>query len=137
MERIMRSWTSCRVTALALLWLATLLSPNLGARVARGQVRIPAESAGTEEALTPILQKGQQLERERRWSEAVGVYEDGAKQYPERRELLDRATLARAHFDVTRRYSDDSFARSLSNAEEKTLETYPNPPAVNMTQFGK
>ena len=46
------------------------------------QVRIPGPAASTamaDEDVAALLQKGQQLERDRRWSEAMTHYEDAAR----------------------------------------------------------
>lgn len=105
--------------------LAVLLTVSLAftSSLAHAQVRIPAPAAaGADEDVASLLQKGQQLERDRRWSEAMTHYEDAAKRLPERREIQDRLTISRAHHDVTRRYSDSSFQRSVEkmSTEEAT-----------------
>jgi len=81
---------------------------------AMAQVRVPLQpSSSFDEESAGLLRRGQQLERDRRWSEAMAHYEDAARRLPERREILDRLTLARAHYDVTRRYNDTSFQQAV------------------------
>ena len=100
-------------------WVA--LSPPL----ARAQVRIPSSAVADEEQVSRVLQKGQQLERERRWGEALAHYEDAVKSHPERRDFHDRLTLSKAHFDVARRYSDGSFRHTVEKLREAdALELY-------------
>ena len=66
-----------------------------------------------------VFQKGSQLERERRWAEALSHYEDALRQHPERNELQQRVTIARAHYEVCRRYNDPSFATAISTLSER------------------
>jgi len=85
-----------------------------GAPYAGAQVRVPVEQASSfDEESAGLLRKGRQLERDRRWSEAMAHYEDAARRLPERREILDRLTLTRAHYDVARRYNDASFQHAI------------------------
>ena len=93
--------------------------------VARAQVRIPSAMVADEEQVSRVLQKGQQLERERRWGEALSHYEDAVKSHPERRDFHDRLTLSKAHFDVTRRYADRSFTHTVDKLRAAdALELY-------------
>ena len=81
-----------------------------------GQIQIPqAAFSALDDEVASLLQEGQQLERDRRWSEAMSRYEDAARRLPDRRDILDRLTLARAHYDVARRYSDSSFQTSATS----------------------
>lgn len=71
------------------------------------------------------LQRGQQLEVQRRWGEALAHYEEGLRQFPEENVLEKRFELARLHYDLGRRYANRSFAESVSRMPaEKALELY-------------
>jgi carboxyl-terminal processing protease len=59
------------------------------------------------------------LERDRRWGEALQYYEQAVKHHPNRRELEERLVMARSHYDVTRRYGDDSYLRSIGSMTER------------------
>ncbi len=71
------------------------------------------------------LQRGQELEDQRRWGEALAHYEQGLRQYPEADSLEKRFELARLHYDLGRRYADRSFSERVSRMEpEKALDLY-------------
>lgn len=81
----------------------------------------PAAATTVEDA----LRLGLDLERERRWSEAIRHYEGFTRDYPDSTALQQRLLISRIHFDVDRRYRDASFedaARSLSMGQ--ALEMY-------------
>jgi carboxyl-terminal processing protease len=71
------------------------------------------------------LQRGQELEIQRRWGEALAHYEEGLRRFPEDNSLEKRFELARLHYDLGRRYADRSFAEKLAKMPaEKALELY-------------
>ncbi len=71
------------------------------------------------------LQRGQELEGQRRWGEALAHYEQGLRQYPETNSLEKRFEMARLHYDLGRRYADRSFSERVSHMPvEKALELY-------------
>jgi carboxyl-terminal processing protease len=55
------------------------------------------------------LRQGQQLESQHRWSEALALYEDGVRQHPGDTDLQRRFDFTRLHYDLCRRYHDNSF----------------------------
>jgi carboxyl-terminal processing protease len=63
--------------------------------------------------VTDVLRRGQQLETERRWGDALTQYEDALRQYPDERSLERRFEFTRLHYDLTRRYNDISFAENI------------------------
>ncbi len=82
-------------------------------------ISIPAASP-----LDEILRRGQALEHERRWADAVAHYEDALRQFPDETALRHRLEHARLHYEVTRRYHDRSFRAllaRLSTAEATSL----------------
>ena len=76
-------------------------------------------------AIDGYLQRGQELEGQHRWGEALAHYEQGLRQYPDTDSLEKRFELARLHYDLGRRYADRSFADRLSQLPAaKALEVY-------------
>jgi carboxyl-terminal processing protease len=75
-----------------------------------GSLWLPCLSAGTPDA---DIQVGLDLERERRWSEAVKHYEESLRRHREAPSLEQRLQIARVHYDVDRRYRDRSFQATL------------------------
>ena len=71
------------------------------------------------------LERGQQLELQRRWGEALAHYEEGLRQFPDENTLEKHFELARLHYDLGRRYADHSFSDSVSRMPaEKALDLY-------------
>jgi carboxyl-terminal processing protease len=97
---------------------------------AQTQVRIPSAAAapvstiaGTE--LAELLDKGRELETQRRWAEAFALYEEAARKTPGQPDLERRLDLAKLHFDISRRYADSSFRRSVTTlADAEALDVY-------------
>lgn len=91
---------------------------------ANREITIPA--AALEEApLARALEEGAVLERQRRWGEALLHYEQAVKTFPGRTNLKERLSLARAHYDIGRRYHDDTFLDSLNAlSERQALDLY-------------
>ncbi|MBI2824455.1 MAG: S41 family peptidase [Planctomycetia bacterium] len=72
-----------------------------------------------------VLERGQSLEGERRWGEALTHYEDALRRYPRDAALEQRLDLCRIHYELGRRYSDSSFKRSLATmSEREALDLY-------------
>lgn len=84
-----------------------------------GQVRIPLEARTNEARLQQVLQQGKVLEDERRWGEALAHYEQAAKEFPERQDIISRLTTARIHFDVARRYGDTAFTKAIDSTSQR------------------
>ena len=89
------------------------------------QIRIPDAAVASVPELKTILDRGINLEQERRWGEALAHWEQAVRQHPDASDLKQRFTLAKIHYDLNRRYSDSSFVASLNQlTEQKTLEMY-------------
>ena len=69
--------------------------------------------------LAVVFEQGAKLESERRWAEALQHYEEHLRQFPDRTELKTRVALARAHYDVCRRYSDHTYLAALGSLSER------------------
>ncbi|HEX4071899.1 MAG TPA: S41 family peptidase [Planctomycetaceae bacterium] len=64
-----------------------------------------------------LIERGQKLEVERRWGEALTLYEEALRSHPKDSQLEQRFALSRMHYDLGRRYNDVSFrdaVRTLS-----------------------
>jgi carboxyl-terminal processing protease len=66
-------------------------------------------TAGSVAEVGNVLRQGQQLEIQHRWSEALALYEDGVRQHPGDADLQRRFDFTRLHYDLCRRYRDNSF----------------------------
>jgi carboxyl-terminal processing protease len=107
---MLQRWTSRFVALL----LSLVLLP-----AAWGQTPTATESVATSTEAKAALDHGLILERDRRWGEALQYYEEAVKHHPNRRELEERLVMARSHYDVTRRYGDDSYVRSLATMTDR------------------
>jgi tetratricopeptide (TPR) repeat protein len=95
------------------------------ARPVAGQVLIPAESLSQEAGWQEVLQRGHELEAQQRWGEALAHYEGALRDFPDQRDLWERLSRARSHFDLARRYEDRSYLLSLRSLDEaKALTLY-------------
>lgn len=94
--------------------LAAAVSP-----VARAQSVVLAQPLAASDDLAVVFEQGARLERERNWAAALSHYEDALKQHPERTELHQLATLARAHYDVCRRHNDPAYLSAIRNLSER------------------
>jgi carboxyl-terminal processing protease len=97
----------------------------LSAVAAPAQIRIVSPQEGTASSqndLESILLRGQQFEADRRWGDALGVYEDALRNRPNDPALSPRHELAKVHFDLARRYADASFRRSLATLSEREAQ---------------
>ncbi len=75
--------------------------------------------------IAEVLQRGQQLEQQRRWGEALSHYEDALRRFPADDGLKGRFELSRRHYDVVRRYNDRSFRDALGAlSTEQALDLY-------------
>lgn len=104
----------------ALLFLVTL---PISAEHCRAQsapepvVPVDLESAAVE--------KGLELERNRMWAEAVRHYESETRNFPSSKTLYQRLVISRIHFDVQRRYRDDSYLQSVRDlSTNQALDLY-------------
>ena len=81
------------------------------------QIRIPAPA--TDFSVADVLDRGQRLETERRWGEAVSLYEDALREMPNDAALSNRHETAKIHYDLGRRYHDASFLRAVDSLDER------------------
>ena len=100
----------------ALSWLVGL---SLLAGSVRAQSVTLAQPVPATDDLAVVVENGTRLERDRRWAEALTYWEDAFKQHPGRKDFQEKATVCRAHYDVCRRYGDQSYVKALSSLSER------------------
>jgi len=91
----------------------------LSTSLAAAQSVTLSQPVATHDDLAVVLEMGTRLERERRWAEALTHYEDALRQHPQRPDLQQRVSMARAHYEVCRRYNDQSYNTALSTLSER------------------
>ncbi len=78
-----------------------------------------------DEQILDLLRAGHQLELQRRWSEALTHYEDALRRHPGDPGLQRRFERVRMHYDLTRRYGDQTFCDQLARMSAgKALDLY-------------
>ncbi len=116
----MRTLRPLRIATCLTLLLGFILTQSTTA-----QVRIPDSAIVTVAELNEILAAGKALERQKRWGEAATYYEDALRENPGESVLEHRLTLARTHYDIVRRYADQSYLKSQTSlTERQTLDLY-------------
>lgn len=103
----MRRWVILSVTVFALAVASS--ASSVFAQTVR--FRAPESSAAK---LEQLLTQGAELEQDRRWDEALSLYEDAVREYPEQPRVRHLRDLSRMHYDLGRRYADQSFRQSLA-----------------------
>jgi carboxyl-terminal processing protease len=78
-----------------------------------------AQEATDTALLQGVLEQGQQLESERRWSEALLHYEHALREHPHAENLAARMDEVRLRLDIARRYSDRGFVSGLRTMQER------------------
>lgn len=99
-------------------WFGAVLLGGLAlAPSVQAQVRFaPARTANSE--IEQLLERGQQYESRRSWGEALTLYEDALRQHPGEQRIEERFLQSKIHYDLGRRYGDDSFRRALTELSE-------------------
>lgn len=78
-------------------------------------------SAATLESEDVAVQSGLDLERSRRWPEAIELYEKASETWPQNPQLEYGLRRAKVHFAVDRRYADRSFNDMLLMSQADAL----------------
>jgi carboxyl-terminal processing protease len=106
-------------------WLALLTALVAWPTPGIAQFRTVREIPGGAHEFDEILRVGDQLEGQRRWGEALSHYEEAVRRHPQHGELQQRLTLARLHYDVSRRYADATFVQTIRQLDEQaSLDLY-------------
>jgi carboxyl-terminal processing protease len=108
------------LAALSLLLLALSATIHSGSFVAaaKGQ-EASVEQSGVSRDLDSLLRDGQRLQLEGRWGDALSLYEDARRNYPNEAEVERGYRFSRIHFDLGRRYADGSFRQALTAVSER------------------
>lgn len=85
-----------------------------------------AEAAAVSvDAETAAIEKGYELEKAQLWSDAVRHYEDETRKFPNSARLYQRLVISRLHYDVNRRYQDESYLASVRElSTSQALDLY-------------
>jgi carboxyl-terminal processing protease len=81
---------------------------------------VPAAPSYTAE-IDGYLRRAQKFEGESRWGEALSIYEEALREFPDEPTLGSRHTLAKIHYDLGRRYTDSSYLRAISTLSERQV----------------
>lgn len=117
-------WASAALAAALAVW---ALGSTASAQVSRSQdlSAISPAQAFPAGALQTVLEQGQRLENTRRWGEALSVYEEGLRDFPDSETLRQRQDIARLHYCLERRYGDHSFLQSVETLDlQQALALY-------------
>jgi len=110
----MQYWIlSLRTRILAAAMLLTVVSITIVPRPALALVHVPRVARQISPELQASLQQGQSFEQQRQWRKALAHYEDLLRTHPDNVTIKARVTRARVCADVTRRYADPSYIRSV------------------------
>jgi carboxyl-terminal processing protease len=71
--------------------------------------------ADSRQDLSRLIDAGKALELQGRWGEALAHYQDALKVAPENRQIRTRRSIARIHYDLSRRYADSGYVQSLGD----------------------
>ncbi|MEX2187992.1 MAG: S41 family peptidase [Pirellulales bacterium] len=72
------------------------------------------QAAAARDRVQELLREGRQLESGEQWGDALSLYEDALRDFPNDRSLRERHDQSRIQFDVARRYHDESFRRAVT-----------------------
>ena len=82
-----------------------------------------AQSVADATDATKTLTEGRGLEKDGRWGEALGLYQQFLRSHPVDKSIQQRRSVARLHFDLERRYSDSSFIQTVKSSETSAALT--------------
>lgn len=105
--RLRRYLRCASIFLLAVLGASLAFSPGFAGSI--GSV----STAGSTQTVVQAVNSGVELEQSRKWLDAIVHYEKSIKAYPENKDLEYGLRRSKIHFSVERRYSDNSFRRSL------------------------
>ncbi len=103
--------------------IVTAASQPVAGQAIQSDVETSSRAATTQPARsmpTSVLAEGEELEKNRRWGEALSIYQQALKKHPHNAELKQRRAVARIHYDLGRRYSDSSFIKTIGTTDGNT-----------------
>ncbi|MEN1681988.1 MAG: S41 family peptidase [Planctomycetota bacterium] len=78
----------------------------------------PSVAPATSEAeVAKLLARGGELESQQRWADALAHYEEALREQPNEPRLQRRFEIARLHFGIGRRYSDQSYLAAINQLD--------------------
>jgi len=79
----------------------------------------------TRATISRIIEAGREYEGDERWAEALSLYQQALRQHPKNSSLKQRRAIARIHFELERRYADNSFIKTIgSSSSMEALNLY-------------
>ncbi|MGE3778109.1 MAG: hypothetical protein AB7F89_13060, partial [Pirellulaceae bacterium] len=105
----MRKWIGVTRFLAVVLAVSCAWLPSLSKAQDPSTTVAPVESSDVDQ----VLRAGVDLEQQRRWAEALAHYEDAVRRYPHQPQLTERLVVARLHYEVARRYVDQSFLDAI------------------------
>ncbi|MCG8653676.1 MAG: S41 family peptidase, partial [Pirellulales bacterium] len=101
-----------------------MCSSSTLAHHASAQSAVPA-AVTADNNETVAIEKGLELERNRLWADAVRHYETASRDFPNSKTLYQRLVISRIHYDVNRRFRDDSYVQAVQEmSANQALDLY-------------
>jgi carboxyl-terminal processing protease len=72
-------------------------------------------ATGRSSIIAELLDRGHQMEDQKRWGDALTHYEDALREYPGDASLQRRFDFARVHYDLGRRYADRGYCEAVAS----------------------
>ena len=114
-----RTSTALLLTAFWATFFGLLASGRLEAQIRNQPIAIGNNAPADNAQIEGVVRRGQKLESEQRWGEAVTLYEEALRENPHDRDLAARHELAKIHYDLGRRYHDTSYIRSITSLDQR------------------
>jgi carboxyl-terminal processing protease len=92
------------------LWVLTFVA--IAPASAQTPANLPVEAVARAR-VEELISEGRKFESGDQWGEALSHYEEALRAFPDDKLLIERHDQARIHFDVGRRYHDESFRRAI------------------------
>lgn len=83
---------------------------------AQSSAKLINASEDTQNSIDAIVAAGREYERAGKWAEALTLYQQALKSYPNSTALKQRRAITRIHFELERRYADNNFVKTIRSA---------------------
>ncbi len=113
----------CCRAILTLMLLVTSAAATPFTVMAGGDDRVGGEDPTRSAAVQQVIAQGSDLESRGQWSDALILYQDALKVTPHDRQLQQRRSLARLHYDLEKRQSDRSFLAQVESTSGTTAQS--------------
>ncbi len=95
------------------------------APIARGDQPLVPLTTPSDNDAQPLIEDGLRLEEKQLWGDAIHHYESALRKHAGNATLQQRLLICRLHYDVMRRYQDQSFLQSIQeNSTQQSLDLY-------------